>query len=234
MNTNPFAVMTPTSRCVRKRAAGRTAPGARQPRNSPRVGWTGWVVVSLLGACQAAAQSDAAIKSASDDAPESDLNQPLAAPPVRVEPVPDEFSVAEYALLGARHDLSYSGPSAPVCRCLAVSLQSRPDHESLRWQMATPRLEPTTQWVIALSSDSVECPASPAGTLGASYQGYDVVGSDVVVHVEALGEGRPMTNGAVIPRPHPGGSVYVESSGSVYGKPLRGGGRRCRIAPPAQ
>jgi len=57
-------------------------------------------------------------------------------------------------------------------------------------------------------------------------------GNDVVVYVEALGEGRPMTNGAIIPRPKPSGSVFVEPTNAVYGKPLEGKNKRCKIAAP--
>jgi len=185
-------------------------------------------------ACQASVQAEAKVSTEADGKQVAEFDRPLEAPPVNAEAAPDDFSVEEYALLGARHDLSYAGPSEPACRCLAVTLQDQATHQSLRWQMATPRLEPATQWVIALSSNEVECPSPPEGTLGASYQGYEVSGNDVVVYVEALGEGRPMTSGAVIPKPHAGGSVYVESAGSVYGKPLSGRGQRCKITPPSE
>jgi hypothetical protein len=74
------------------------------------------------------------------------------------------------------------------------------------------------------------CP--PKGTLGASYQGYGTDGNDVVVYVEALGEGRPMTSGAIIPRPKASGSVFVEPTNAVYGKPLTGKSKRCKLDPP--
>jgi hypothetical protein len=184
--------------------------------------------------CQASVQGEAKVGTSGSDEEIADFDRPLEAPPIQADADPGEFSVAEYALLGARHDLSYAGSAEPVCHCLAVSLQDQATHQSLRWQLATPRLEPTTQWVIAFTSNDVECQSPPAGTLGASYQGYEVCGDDVVVYVEALGEGRPMTSGAVIPKPHPGGSVFVEPAGSIYGKPLKGRGKRCRITPPGQ
>ena len=68
--------------------------------------------------------------------------------------------------------------------------------------------------------------------MGASYQGYVTDGNDVVIYVEALGEGRPMTSGAIIPRPKPSGSVYVESTNAIYGKPLDGKSQRCKLPPP--
>lgn len=186
----------------------------------------------LSVACQASVQADANVSTGKKDKPVEDFDRPLEAPPVTAEPVARDFDVEEYALLGARHDLNYSGPKKAACQCLAVMLQDRATHEAFRWELEAPRLEPTTQWIIALSSNDVACPAPPPGTLGASYQGYSVDGNDVVVYVEALGDGRPMTSGAVIPRPQGNGSVFVESAGAIYGKPLAGKGKRCKIAPP--
>jgi hypothetical protein len=42
-----------------------------------------------------------------------------------------------------------------------------------------------------------------------------------------------MTNGAIIPRPSGTGSVLIESAGAVYGRPLDGRGKRCKVAPAA-
>ena len=189
----------------------------------------------VLSACQASVQGDASLKTGKDpDAPVREFDRPLEAPPVKVEPVADNFSVEEYALLGARHDLSYAGSTQASCQCLAVTLSDRVDVPSFQWELGAPRLEPTTQWVIAFSSNGVTCDATPPGTLGASYQGYGIEGNDVIVFVEALGEGRPMTSGAIIPRPQGGGFVYIEPAGSIYGKPLEGKGKRCKLAgPPA-
>jgi hypothetical protein len=182
-------------------------------------------------ACQASVQADANVSTGKKDKQTEDFDRPLEAPAVTTEPVSD-FDVEEYALLGARHDLSYAGPKKAACQCLAVMLQDRANHEAFQWELDVPRLEPTTQWIIALSSNEVVCSSPPPGTLGASYQGYSIEGNDVVVYVEALGEGRPMTNGAVIPRPQGNGSVFVESAGAIYGKPLGGKGKRCKITPP--
>ena len=175
-----------------------------KPRAKQR--WWGLAVALgclVLSACQASVQGDASLKTGKDpDAPLQQFDRPLEAPAVKAEPVSDSsFQVEEYALLGARHDLSYAGPSRASCQCLAVTLSDRVDDPAFQWELGAPRLEPTTQWVIAFSSNGVSCDATPPGTLGASYQGYGVEGNDVVVYVEALGEGRPMTSGAIIPRP---------------------------------
>lgn len=188
----------------------------------------------LLSACQASVQGDASLKTGKDpDAPVREFDRPLEAPPVKAEPVSENFQVEEYALLGARHDLSYAGSNRASCQCLAVTLSDRVEDPAFQWELGAPRLEPTTQWVIAFSSNGVTCDATPTGTLGASYQGYGVEGNDVVVYVEALGEGRPMTSGAIIPRPPGGGIVYIEPAGAIYGKPLEGKGKRCKVPAPA-
>lgn len=194
-----------------------------------------WLLLGGLTsmACQASVQADAKVSTNKGKNQElNDFDRPLEAPPVKMQDEPEDFAVAEYALLGARHDLSYVGPKQPSCQCLAVSLQDSATHPTLQWELGAPRLEPSTQWVIGLSSKDVPCDAPPPGTLGASYNGYTIDGNDVIVHVEALGEGRPMTSGAIIPRPQGGGSVFVESTGAAFGKPLEGKGKRCKIPTP--
>jgi hypothetical protein len=196
-----------------------------------------WLLLAGLtcSACKASVQADANVSTNKGKNQElNDFDRPLEAPPVKMEDAPEDFAVTEYALLGARHDLSYVGPKQPSCQCLAVSLQDTATHPSFQWALGAPRLEPSTQWLIALSSKDVACDAPPPGTLGASYNGYTIDGNDVVVYVEALGEGRPMTSGAIIPRPLSGGSVLVESTGAVFGKPLEGKGKRCKIASPVE
>jgi hypothetical protein len=184
-----------------------------------------------LSACHASVQADADTASDRSEEQLRDFDKPLTAPAV-APPADEGFSVREHALLGARHDLNYAGPKQATCKCLAVALYDHPNDPALQWELGAPRLDPTTQWIIALSSNDVACNPAPEGTLGASYQGYFIEGKDVVVYVEALGEGRPMTSGAVIPRPPPEGSVLVEAAGSVYGKPLDAKAKRCKLAPP--
>jgi hypothetical protein len=186
----------------------------------------------MLSACHASVQADANGAKDGSDEQLRDFDQPLTARPVK-EPAAEDFSVQEHALLGARHDLNYAGPKQAVCKCVAVALYDHPDDPALQWELGAPRLDPTTQWIVALSSNEVACSAPPEGTLGASYQGYVIEGKDVVVYVEALGEGRPMTSGAIIPRPPAEGSVLVEAAGSVYGKPLDAKAKRCKLEPPA-
>jgi hypothetical protein len=183
-------------------------------------------------ACHSSVPSDAKTASNADADQIKEFDRPLEAPAVKPEAPASDFKVEEYALLGARHDLTYSGPKQATCQCLAVALSDKVSDPAFQWAMTAPRLEPTTQWVIAFSSNGVPCDAAPQGTLGASYQGYSVEGSDVVVYVEALADGRPMTNGAIIPRPLGTGSVFIEPAGAIYGRPLDGRGKRCRLKAP--
>jgi hypothetical protein len=195
----------------------------------------GPALVALLAlGCQGSVQADARVSSdgAASDEPIASYNRPLEGPQKTSAPTENDFTHADYALLGARHDLRYAGPKSPACACLAVALRDQAQDAAFQWELEAPRLEPSAQWIIALSSNDVPCDAPPSGTLGASYQGYGTEGNDVIVYVEALGEGRPPTHGAIIPRPKASGSVFVESTNAIYGKPLDGKNKRCKLPAP--
>jgi len=210
-------------------------------QTQPRAKWQGArptlrVAFGALACCACHASVQANAKLSTDkDAQEQvrDFDRPLDAAAAKPESTPESSKPEPSALLGARHDLSYTGSKTPTCQCLAVALSGRVDDPSFQWELGAPRLDPTTQWVIAFTSNGVACDAPPTGTLGASYQGYGVDGNDVVVYVEALGEGRPMTSGAIIPRAIGSGSVFIEPAGAIYGKPLEGKGKRCKLTPVA-
>jgi hypothetical protein len=184
--------------------------------------------------CKASAHAEA--KMSSDDVADEikDFDRPLepAASRTMDGPHADGEMEGEFPLLGARHDLSYAGPTTPVCKCLAIRVEDRADAESLQWDISPPQIDRRSQWIVALTSKGVQCDGAPGDTLGASYQGYETDGDDVIVYVEALGQGRPMTSGAIIPRPPRDGGVFVEAAGSVYGKPL-GNEKRCKVPLPA-
>lgn len=123
------------------------------------------------------------------------------------------------ALLGARHDLLLSSGATETCKCLATVLGTS-STPGFVWTGERPTLDASRQLVVALASDGIACPES---TAGASYMGYAVKGGDVIVHVEAAVEGRPITYGAIIPRPAQGGQVYIEPVGKIpHGKGLDG------------
>jgi hypothetical protein len=192
-------------------------------------------VAAALGAlaccaCHSSVQADAQLNTGKSDEQVRDFDRPLApAAGAQADPAADAAAAQEYALLGARHDLNYAGSKTPTCQCLAVALSDKADDPAFQWELGAPHLDPSTQLVIAFTSNGVSCDSPPAGTLGASYQGYAIDGNDVVVSVEALGEGRPLTTGAIIPRPVATGSVLIEPAGAVYGKPLEGKTKRCKL-----
>jgi hypothetical protein len=140
---------------------------------------------------------------------------------------------AEVALLGARHDLHLKDSKSPVCSCLAVALGG-PADAAFAWDGAVPAIDPETQLVIAVSSEGVACTGAPTDSLGASYWGYRQSGDDVIVTVENARFGRPLTGGAIIPKPVGNGQVYVRAAGKgvPYGRPLNAGDKLCRIGNP--
>lgn len=135
---------------------------------------------------------------------------------------------SEVALLGARHDLRVA-PGAPApCACLAVVI-GEPSSAQMVWAGRRPTIDPSSQTVIALSSDGVPC--TEAGP-GASYMGYVKKDGDVIVTVEAAVAGRPVTHGAIIPKPDAGKRIYVVPDGKIpYGRG-KGGEPRCAVGSP--
>ena len=140
---------------------------------------------------------------------------------------------ASAVLLGARHDLKLrAGQATASCQCLAVAIGG--SHGSaMLWSGTAPDIDERSQMTIALSSDGQACKGEPKNSLGASYWGYRVSGNDVVVLVEAARGGRPLTSGAIIPKPVGPGQVYVAPASSKlpYGRPLSGSGM-CKIGNP--
>lgn len=138
-------------------------------------------------------------------------------------------------LLGARHDLQLRpGKGTASCECLNVALGGSRNGGML-WSAVPPELDETTQLTIALSSEGQACQGEPKKSLGASYWGYRLSGNDVVVLVEAARGGRPLTNGAIIPKPVGNGQVLVAPASKKlpYGRSLDGKGL-CRIGNPGQ
>lgn len=131
------------------------------------------------------------------------------------------------ALYGARHDLSLASGSAAKCQCLAAAA-GLPTAKEFVWRDQAPVIDGQTQLAFALRSHGVSCSeAAP----GATYMGYEKRAPDVVVTVEPVVDGHPVTLGAIIPKPEAGGKVIIQGSGKVpYGKPLSGSGS-CAIYP---
>lgn len=153
-----------------------------------------------------------------------------AGAPVSVSSVP-----AGRVLLGARHDLRLRpGKGTASCACLSIALGGSRSGGML-WSAVPPDVDESTQLSIALSSEGQACKDEPKKSLGASYWGYRISGNDVVVLVEAARGGRPLTNGAIIPKPVGSGQVYVAPASKKlpYGRPLEGKGL-CKIGNPGQ
>jgi hypothetical protein len=139
----------------------------------------------------------------------------------------------EPALLGARHDLRLSVDRATnQCQCLSVAL-GEANLPAFRWKAGPPLLDPETQLVIALSSEGQTCEGEPKDSLGASYWGYRLNGNDVIILVESSGRGRPLTAGAIIPKPFGDGQVYVAPAAkkTPYGR-AKDGGPLCKLGNP--
>jgi len=141
---------------------------------------------------------------------------------------------AEPALLGARQDLHLApDKTTPICSCLAAALGG-PGDAAFKWDGPVPEIDPENQLVVAVSSEGVACPDAKEGSIGASYWGYRQSGDDVIVIVENAKLGRPMTQGAVIPKPVGTGQVYVRPASKAvpYGKPLVTGDKWCKLGNP--
>ena len=76
----------------------------------------------------------------------------------------------------------------------------QPSDAAFRWKGTPPAIDPESQLIVGLSSEGMTC-KQPKGSLGASYWGYRRSGNDVVVFVESGVKGRPLTAGAIIPKP---------------------------------
>jgi hypothetical protein len=190
-----------------------------------------WLLLSvspLLGGCRASAS--ASVNTGKNEEP-ADFDTPLEGP--MSEEAPAE-QASEKALLGARHDLRLSPErKTATCQCVAVAL-GPPQDAGMAWESQPPQIDPQTQLVVALSSEGVSCDAPPKDGLGASYWGYRRVGDDVVVVLEVARFGRPITTGAIIPKPTANGQVYVQplTKDVPYGRSMAAGEKLCRLGNP--
>jgi len=138
----------------------------------------------------------------------------------------------EGPLLGARHDLSLATERASLtCSCLKLGLGA-PSDPAFRWKGTPPTIDPGTQLIVGLTSEGMTC-KQPKGSLGASYWGYRQSGNDVVVFVESAVKGRPLTAGAIIPKPFGDGQVFAAPAfrREPYGRGPKGE-PRCKLGNP--
>jgi hypothetical protein len=147
-----------------------------------------------------------------------------------LNPTPLEPMTRRHALVGVRHDLmlSNAAPKEARCSCLAVEV-GRPRDPKFFWQGDLGDVAPDAL-VIALGAQGVPCPGGPAeGNRRPSISAVDMENNDILVEVEDLAEGKPIASGAILPRPGPGGSIYVRprNQNVIYGRSP--GGWRCRV-----
>lgn len=192
-----------------------------------------WLFVSAVSAisCRASVNAEANLsgsESANADQGEEDFDKSAADTEAFAEE-PD-FSIPP-TLASARHDLALAGQANTIqCRCLIAAIGDAKS-AAFRWMGPAPNIDPETQLVVAFTSSGVECAGEPADSLGASYWGHRITGNDVVVFVEGAREGRPRTEGAVIPKPVGSGQVYLEPVNKKvpYGSARDGSSGRCKL-----
>lgn len=199
--------------------------------------------VAMLAAplgCGGAQQSSPAESGWSDDLSDPSM-QPLEGSenPERNSDAPTPISAppaTPLTELRVRHDvmMAKDAPHEANCSCLSVFVAQAPTDTRLMWIDAPPKLESDVA-IVAMSNKGIACPGLPAdATERPSISGVERDGADVVIVVENLPPGRPIASGAVIPKPGPGGSVYVKPRGPkvLYGRPLPGAqanAGRCKV-----
>lgn len=137
-------------------------------------------------------------------------------------------SEAPPAMFGARAGLRLAKAASPTCQCLSVAV-GNPNDPAFAWEGPAPVTQPSTQVVVALSSEGLPCPVAAKDSLGASYRGYERVGADTVIQVETARLGRPVVAGGIVPKPANGGRILLRSAEpkSPYGKGADGATSNC-------
>jgi len=199
-------------------------------------------LLSGLGiACKSHVQADARVAAATEDddrrweipEPATSAEMPASPANTTAAPPPQPTPSPGPSFVGVTHDLSLA-PSASreaACRCLAIAYGPLSD-ERFAWAVDRPS-GAAVPWALAISAEGVACDATGFDPLRASIAGIERQGSDVVVTVENVEQGRPVMRGALIVPPAPGGAIVVRSlRGAPYGAPPAGGPGPCRVATP--
>ncbi|MGK4001753.1 hypothetical protein WMF31_03945 [Sorangium sp. So ce1036] len=152
---------------------------------------------------------------------------------------PDEFDGAPSvprerpatSWVGVRHDLALASAASPKerCSCLAVEVGDALDPR-FQWAAGAPEVGADTL-AIALSARGVPCPGGAADEerRRPSISAVDQEGNDLVIEVEELPPGRPLASGAIVPRPAPGGAIYVKGRDAKVPYARAAGGARCKV-----
>ena len=192
--------------------------------------------VTLVGSsCRASVQGDASAE-VSAERTDADLDAEIqnerALAPESGDGGVEVVISGDGPLLGARRDLSVAGDRAALtCSCLKLGL-GQPSDAAFRWKGTPPTIDSATQLVVGLTSEGMTC-KQPKGSQGASYWGYRQSGNDVVVFVESAVKGRPVTAGAIIPKPFGDGQVFAAPAfrREPYGRGPKGE-PRCKLGNP--
>jgi hypothetical protein len=194
----------------------------------------GAMMIAAAG-CQATASAKVDAKSSGQVDADAEMQSHLAGKKMAaVSPAdpadPSDNAAAREAPLGARAGVRLSKTTAQVCQCLRVFVGA-PNDDHLTWEGPASRTNTATQLVVGLSSEALDCPKAAGDSLGASYQGYTVNGSDVIVQVETARLGRPIVQVAVVPRPPTGGRIIVRAGDSKtpYGRSADGKSSSCSV-----
>jgi hypothetical protein len=101
----------------------------------------------------------------------------------------------------------------------------------MRWDGQIPSIDPNRQTVVALTSEGLDCPNAPKDSLGASYHGYRINGTDVVIEIESGRMGRPLASGAIVPKPTPKGRIIIQAvdEKSPFGRSPQGDNTPCVV-----
>ena len=185
------------------------------------------VPLVLLPACGATGK---AVEAEWTAAPE-EKSRPLRETETLGTPTPlTDASPKQSAVPGVRHDLMLSnGPHPARCTCLAAEAGPAAD-PAFFWTGGAPSIGPDAI-VVAVGARGVDCPGGDAdeSRRRPSISAVDQENNDILIEIEDLPQGRPLASGVIVPRPGPGGAIYVRqrSPAQVYVRGAPGG--RCKV-----
>jgi hypothetical protein len=209
--------------------------------SSIALGCAGLLAVLIAGACRASVNADAKVNGDGASAESSfATGEPASDVWGSAAPSPDASSAAlvETSFIGVTHALTLSAAAAktPACACVSAHVGA-PSDAAFVWRGTPPKVGRDAT-VLALTSQGVPCDrgAGAAGsddsvvTRGASIRSVERYGNDILVTLEEAGAGRPLAEGAVIPRPGDGGDVILRPArrGLPYARQAADG-TSCRL-----
>jgi hypothetical protein len=156
----------------------------------------------------------ASVKTSVDASAEASATSPEPAPAGAQTSVPEVVAAPprQTAFIGVTHALTLSPEAAktPACTCVAAKVGD-PGSPGFVWRGQAPTVGEDAV-VLALTSNGVPCERESKGR-GASIQGVVRSGADVIVTLEEASAGRPLAEGAIVPRPQKGGDIVIRPAG---------------------